>query len=269
VDELIEAMDRHGVTKSIVMCGGIQVTNDNLAAAVRQYPDRLLGFAGYGHYQPRLGDALMTVKAVDHLTHGIQEFGFRGVGELTLERFIPAPPETLHLELRPIMDVCRRFNVPVYIHTGYDAVTHRLTRDGAEGSSWTYVPAPLKYRDPIHLDEVALEYPDVPIIIAHMGGRFLRHFEAALMLGLRHRNIYYSTANVPPEFITRGAQHVGADRMVWGSDWAWRSVKPPAPATHLGHEANLAVLQQADLTPAQREAILGRTLAELLDIEVP
>jgi predicted TIM-barrel fold metal-dependent hydrolase len=268
VDELIQAMDRFGVSKSLVMCGGIQVTNDNLAAAVKQYPDRLVGFAGYGHYQPRIGDATMTAKAVEHLTRGLDQMGFLGVGELTLERFSPAPPESLYLELRPIMDLCRRFKVPVYIHTGYDAVTHRLTRDGGEGSSWTYVPAPLKYRDPIHLDEVALEYPDVPIIVAHMGGRFLRHFEAALMLGLRHRNIYYSTANVPAEFITRGAQQIGADRMVWGSDWAWRSVKPPAPATHLAHEPNLAALEQAELTPAQREAILGRTLADLLNVSI-
>jgi predicted TIM-barrel fold metal-dependent hydrolase len=101
-----------------------------------------------------------------------------------------------------------------------------------------------------------------------MGGRFFRHFEAALKLGLRPRNIDYSTANVPPEFISRGAQQVGADRMVWGSDWAWRSVKPPAPAVHLGHQPNLAALEQAELTPSQREAILGRTLADLLNISI-
>jgi predicted TIM-barrel fold metal-dependent hydrolase len=103
-------------------------------------------------------------------------------------------------------------------------------------------------------------------MIGHMGGRYVRHFEAALMLAHRHRNVYLTTPNTLPEFIARAVAEIGAERIIWGSDWAWRSVKGPAPTTELGHASNLAVLERAGLTPAQKEAILGRTLADLLGI---
>ena len=214
VDELIAAMDEHGISKSVVMCGGIQVTNDNLAAAVAQYPDRLLAFAGYDHYQPSSRDPATTAKAVATMERGITELGFKGIGELTLERFGPVPPSELYVELRPILEVCKRQRVPVYIHTGYDSVTFRVKRDGEEGSSWSYLAAPLKYRDPIYLDDVALEYPEVRIMVAHLGGRYLRHFDADLMLAHRHRNVCLTTAKAPPELIARAAAEIGADRMI-------------------------------------------------------
>jgi predicted TIM-barrel fold metal-dependent hydrolase len=199
---------------------------------------------------------------------GVRDLGFKGIGELILERFSPAAPSDLYVELRPIMDVCRKYRVPVFIHTGYDPVTFRLKRSTDDANSWSYLPAPLRYRDPIYLDDVALEYPDVPIIVAHMGGRFLRHFEGALMLAFRHKNVYLTTAGAPSEFIARAAEEVGADRMIWGSDWAWRSVKGNTPADRLGQARNFASLENAQLSAAQKEAIVGKTLASLLGIAV-
>jgi hypothetical protein len=266
VDELVAAMDEHGVSKSVVMCGGIQVTNDNLAVAVNQYPDRLLAFAGYEHHQPSSRDAVATARAVAAMDRAIVELGFKGIGEVTLERFGPVPPSELYVELRPIMEVARKHRVPVYFHTGYDSVTFRIKRDGEAGSSWSYLPAPLKYRDPVILDDVALEYPEVPILVGHMGGRYLHHFEAALMLAHRHRSVYLTTPNTRAEFISRAADEIGAERLIWGSDWAWRSVKGPSPRVALGHAASLAELEAAGLTAAQREAVLGRNLADLLNI---
>ena len=266
VDELISALDQYGISKSVIMCGGIQVTNDNLAAAVAQHPDRLLAFAGYEHYQPHSPDTATTAKAIAAIERGIGELGFKGVGEIHVDRFSPVPPSELYIELRPIMEVCKKYRVPVYFHTGYDRVTFRIERQGEEGSSWSYHPAPLPYRDPVYLDAVALEYPEVPIMIGHMGGRYLRHFEAALMLAQRHKNVYLTTPNTLPEFIARAVADVGDERVIWGSDWAWRSVKGPAPTVELGHSASLAALEAAGLTQAQKEAILGRNLAELLGI---
>ncbi len=260
VEELIAAMDEHGISQSIVMCGGTQATNENLAEAVRLHPDRLLAFASYGHREPDSRDATTIASVVASLDRGLGQLGFKGVGEIHVDRFSPVPPTRLHVELRPILDACRRYAVPVYFHTGFDRVTFRLKRSGEEGSSWRYHPAPLPYRDPIYLDALALEYPDVPILVGHMGGRFLRHFEGALMLALRHRNVYLTTPNVPGEIIARAVGEVGAQRVIWGSDWA---LARPL------HGAALAALEEAGLTPAQKEAILGRNLADLLGVAVP
>ncbi len=266
VNDLIEAMDSYGIAKSVIMCGGVQVTNDNLAAAVRQHSERLEAFASYEHFQPNSRDALTTAKAIAAMETAVRDLGFKGIGELILERFGAAAPGELHIELRPVMEVCKKYRIPVFIHSGYDPVTFRLKRSGDDANSWSYLPAPLKYRDPIYLDDVALEYPDVPMVVAHMGGRFLRHFEGALMLALRHKNVYLTTAGAPSEFITRAAAEVGADRMIWGSDWAWRSVKGNTPRDKLGQPRNLAALENAKLSTAQKEAILGQTLANLLGI---
>jgi predicted TIM-barrel fold metal-dependent hydrolase len=266
VDDLIEAMDAFDVRKSVVMCGGVQVTNDNLAAAVRQHPDRFVGFSGYEHFQPNSLDDATTKRAVDAMARGIDQFGFKGIGEIHPDRFSPVEPSRLYVELRPIMDVCSAKRVPVYFHTGLDVVTFRVERRGEEGSSWSYHPSPLPYRDPTYLDAVALEYPDVPIMIGHIGGKTRPLFEAALMLARRHKNVYLTTPNTLPEFIEEAVRAVVAERLIWGSDWAWRSVKGPAPTKDLGHGPNLAVLKQANLTEAQNEAILGRNIAELIGI---
>ncbi len=163
------------------------------------------------------------------------------------------------------MDLCRPFKVPVYIRTVYDAGTLRLTRHGGEGSTSTYVPVPLRYRDPIHLDEVALEYSDVPIIVAHMG-------DASCGTWRRRscRGCGTATSITPSPMcrrrLTRAAQQIGADRMIWGR--VGLAEREAASAQHTpGHEANLAVIQQADLIPAQREAILA-ALADLLNSEI-
>lgn len=260
VDEMIAEMDQHGISKAVVMCGSIQVTNDNLAEAVRLYPDRLLAFASYEHYQPDSLDAATTGKAVAAMERGIAQLGFKGIGEIHWDRFSPTPPDQMYIEVRPILEVCRKYRVPVYFHMSVEPLTHRIRRVGEEGSSWKYHPAPLPYRDPVYLDAVAIEYPDVPILVGHMGGRFRRHFEGALMLALRHRNVYLTTVNAPAEHIAEAVREVGAERIVWGSDWARH---------RRWHAANLAALEQAGLSPAQKEAILGRNLADLLGIPVP
>lgn len=266
LDKLIAGMDEHGIAKAVVMSGGTQVTNHNLAEAMRLHPDRLVAFASYGHREPDSRDATSIGSVVASLEQGLSQMGFKGVGEIHVDRFSPTPPDRLHVELRPILDACRRYRVPVYFHTGFDRVTFRLKRSGEEGSSWRHHPAPLPYRDPVYMDAVAIEYPDVPILIGHMGGRFLRHFEGALMLALRHPNVYLTTANAPSDFIARAVAEIGAQRVIWGSDW--RDVKgvPPLPRMPLGHAGNLAALDEAGLTAAQKEAILGRNLAELLGV---
>lgn len=267
VDDLLAGMDQHGISKAVVMSGGTQVTNDNLAQVVRLHPDRFLAFASYEHYQPDSRDAASTASAVAAMERGLAQLGFKGIGEIHVDRFSPTPPDRLYVELRPIMNVGRANGVPVYFHTGFDRVTFRLKRNGEEASSWSYHPSPLPYRDPIYLDAVALEYPDVPVLVGHMGGTFQRHFEAALMLALRHRNVYLTTANAPAEFIARAVAELGVERVIWGSDWRYMKGVPAPSRMPSGHAGNLASIEKAGLTPAQKEAILARNLMDLLRIE--
>lgn len=57
----------------------------------------------------------------------------------------------------PYYDLARRYKIPVFFHTGD-----------------TYSPyAKLKYALPIHIDEVAVDYPDVKFVMAHVGNPWM------------------------------------------------------------------------------------------------
>ena len=60
----------------------------------------------------------------------------------------------------PIYDIALRHNIPVIFHSG-DTLAN-------------YVKNPkVKYSHPLHIDEVAADYPDLKIVIAHMGNPWL------------------------------------------------------------------------------------------------
>ena len=57
----------------------------------------------------------------------------------------------------PYYELARRFKVPVFFHTGD-----------------TYSPyAKLKYALPVHIDEVAVDFPDVKFVLAHVGNPWM------------------------------------------------------------------------------------------------
>lgn len=63
-------------------------------------------------------------------------------------------------KFHPIYELCIKYNVPVIFHTG----------DTLAGA----VPNPkLKYSHPVHIDEVAADFPNLKIILAHMGNPWL------------------------------------------------------------------------------------------------
>ena len=93
--------------------------------------------------------------------------------------------------------------LPVLIHTGTSI----------------FPGARCKYGRPMELDDVALDFPDLTIIMAH-GGRPLWMDEAFFILR-RHKNVYLELSGIPPKklltYFPRLAEIV--DRVVWGTDW--------------------------------------------------
>ncbi len=59
----------------------------------------------------------------------------------------------------PVAELCQKYNAPLVFHTG-----------DVDGSVSTSV---LKYSHPIHVDELAVTYPECKIIIAHFGFPYL------------------------------------------------------------------------------------------------
>lgn len=94
-------------------------------------------------------------------------------------------------------------SIPVTIHTGTSVFPGARSRLG----------------DPMDVDDVAIDFPKLTILLAH-GGRPL-WMEAAFFVVRRHPNVMLELSGIPParllEYFPRLEEI--ADKAVWGTDW--------------------------------------------------
>jgi predicted TIM-barrel fold metal-dependent hydrolase len=116
--------------------------------------------------------------------------------------------DTLPL-LAELYDRAQARQVPVTIHTGTSVFPGARSRFG----------------DPMDVDDVAVDFPDLTILLAH-GGRPL-WMEAAFFVVRRHPNVMLELSGIPParllEYFPRLEEI--ADKAVWGTDWPSPGVK--------------------------------------------
>ena len=105
--------------------------------------------------------------------------------------------------LRTIYKTAEELEMPVMVHTGTSI----------------FPGARSKFGDPMALDDVAQDFPDLTILMAH-GGRPL-WCDTAFYLLRRHPNLYFDISSIPPrrllEWFPRLAEV--AEKVVFGSDW--------------------------------------------------
>jgi uncharacterized protein len=78
----------------------------------------------------------------------------------------------------------------------------------------------LKYSNPIHLDDVAVDFPDMPIIMAHPSFPWQ---EEALSVATHKPNVYIDLSGWSPKYfppiLVRYANTLLKHKMLFGSDW--------------------------------------------------
>ena len=99
--------------------------------------------------------------------------------------------------------------IPVTIHTGTSIFPGARSRLG----------------DPMDVDDVAVDFPKLKILLAH-GGRPL-WMEAAFFVVRRHPNVFLEVSGIPPakllEYFPRLEEL--AHKTIWGTDWPSPGVK--------------------------------------------
>ena len=77
----------------------------------------------------------------------------------------------------------------------------------------------IKYADPIHLDDVAADFPDLILLMAH-GGRGI-WYEKAFLLTRIHPNLCIEISGLPPKNLLNYFPDMekNIDKFVFGSDW--------------------------------------------------
>ncbi|TLZ43571.1 MAG: amidohydrolase [Methanobacteriota archaeon] len=142
--------------------------------------------------------------------------------------------------LRTIYQTAERIGMPVTVHTGTSI----------------FPGARSKFGDPMALDDVAQDFPDLTILMAH-GGRPL-WCDTAFYLLRRHPKMYLDISSIPPRRLLEWFPRLEeiAAKVVFGSDW-------PGPGIP-GIREELDGIRGLPLKESTLEQILSRNAAKLL-----
>jgi hypothetical protein len=142
-------------------------------------------------------------------------------------------------ELEIIYRAAEANGIPVMFHTGTSIFP------GARN----------KYGDPIYLDDVAVDFPKMRILLAH-GGRPL-WMETAFFLVRRHPNVYLDISGIPPKSLLKYFPRLEeiAAKTLFGTDW-------PGPGVP-DIQKNLQDFRGLGLSEAVQAQILSKTALEI------
>jgi predicted TIM-barrel fold metal-dependent hydrolase len=223
------------------------VSDQEVAEFCEFDPDRLIGFASIhpARYRPDL-----------KVEYAITRLGLKGVKLYPHAGFYPNDPR-----LDRVYDTCTQLGVPVMIHTGIKAL------------AWQWI----KYNNPIYVDDVATNFPDLEIIMCHGGFPWC---DAFLTVAYSNPNIWvditfmdyiektFGRPGLAENMMRSLANLVGADRLLWGSEG-------PEMYLPLFGEHDTSYYQRSQdflinrfhfLTDEDKKNILGGNAARLLKI---
>lgn len=142
--------------------------------------------------------------------------------------------------LYPMYAVAQELKIPVMVHTG----------------SSVFKGARLKYGDPLFLDDVAVDFPDLTIVMAHSGRGFW--YDHAFFLARLHENMYMEVAGLPPQRLLEYFPELekNADKIVFGTDW------PGNPYI----DRNIELVRQLPIKESTKTKILGGNAARILGL---
>lgn len=137
---------------------GFVTPNEYIAEYASHYPEKVIGFAGVDPLQDNVQETL------DHAFDRLKLKGLK-LGPV-YQNIHPTDPRMME-----IYEFCQARKIPIMIHQG------------------TTFPrrAPLKYSLPILLEDVALQFPDLRMVIAHLGHPWI---EDTLVLIRKQPNLY-------------------------------------------------------------------------------
>ena len=137
---------------------GVWVDDRYVASYVATHPESLIGFLSLDPTQPAWQRELRD---------GHEELGLRGIKLMPM--YAGFRPDDERLD--PLWKYAQRHRLPVLLHTGTTFVAQ----------------APLDCTLPRHLDRVAMRFPDVRLVLAHLGHPYEGECVAVIR---KHPNVY-------------------------------------------------------------------------------
>ncbi len=241
VDDIVALYDEHGVDYGLLTKvpraitppfvpamhmddEQLHATCAALADAVSAHPARFVGAVGV---DPKLGYA-----AARHVRIAVEEYGMRAIRILPMWTGIRIDDPLAY----PLYTAACDLGVPVCINVG--------------------VPGPMKparLQRTILVDEVALCFPDLSIVMSHVGDPWV---DETISMLVKHPNVYLMTAGFAPKYLpqqlVRYMDSRGRDKVMWSSYFPIMSV-----------ERALREGRELPLRPEAMTGYLGETAARV------
>jgi len=208
-------------------------SNDEVAEQVAKNSDVLIQFASIDPWKGR-----MAVREARRL---IREYKVRGFKfHPTMQGFYPNDRMAYAL-----YEAIEEEGAIALFHTGQTGVGSGMP--GGNGMR-------LKYSNPIYLDDVAVDFPDLKIIAAHPSFPWQ---EEALSVAQHKPNVYIDLSGWSPKYfppiLVKYANSILKKKVLFGSDWPM-----------ISPEKWLAAFEQIDIKDELRPDILKNNAARLL-----
>lgn len=224
VSATLAAMDEAGVSRALICAWvgpqGALISNDEVADFVAQSDGRLLGVGSVDIRRP--------VAAMREVRRCVEQLGFVAIRVLPWLWEVPPTDRRFY----PVYAACCEAQVPLCTQIGH-----------------TGPLMPSEVGRPIHLDRVALDFPELVIVGGHIGWPWT---EEAIAVATKHEHLYidtsaYTVRRYPPALVEFLRGH-GREKVMFGTNW------PMIAPRHA-----LDGLDALGLDEATRQAFLGGT----------
>lgn len=210
-----------------------RIRNEEIAEAAAANSDIMMAFASIDPHKGKRG----AIEARDLIEkYGVKGFKFHP----PLQNFDPGDRMAW-----PLYEVIDHYGLPAIFHTGHSGMGTGMPGGGG---------IRLKYGQPILVDEVAVAFPDIKIILAHPGWPWT---DESLSMALHKPNVFidlsgWSPKYFPPQIIRYANTQLG-HKFLFGSDYP---LIPP--------ERWITAYDEAGFKPEVRDPILKGNAARLL-----
>lgn len=179
--------------------GRRRIPNEEIAEAAAKNPDVMIAFASIDPHKGKMG-AREARRLIEE--HGVKGFKFHP----TVQGFYP------HDKMAwPIYEVIAEHNMPAIFHSGHSGIGSGMRCGGG---------LRLEYSNPMHLDDVAIAFPDMQIVIAHPSWPWQ---DEALSVAMHKPNVWIDLSGWSPKYfppqLVQYANTLLKDRVLFGSDY--------------------------------------------------
>ena len=191
-------------------------TNNEVYEMIKDYPDRLIGMAGY--------DPLNIMESLGEIEIAVKEYGFKGVYAHLLGWDIRPDDRRVY----PCYAKCVELNIPFSMQIG-----HSLELMPSEPGR------------PIYIDKVALDFPELRFIASHTGWPWC---EELIAMVSKHRNVYMDISAHLPQYLDRAVVQFmdtrGRGKVLFGTNaFGLKRCKQPLLEMQLKDETKQKVLR--------------------------